>query len=73
MYLGWIGLALVTIHQQLLQQLSQIGHTNQVTVFVIAHTPWAAMIDLHSCRQPMSLGEINHPNISFVVVVHKKQ
>jgi hypothetical protein len=31
------------------------------------------MVDLDSGWQPMSLSKINHPNISFVVVMDKKQ
>lgn len=40
---------------------------------MISHTPGALMINLDSGWKPMSLSKIDHPNISFVVVMDEKQ
>ena len=58
--------------RQAVENLDNAVKSNHVSVFMIAHFPRRAVIDLNVFRERRSLSEVNHPNIDIFLIVNEK-
>ena len=63
---------LVTVTRQAVKNFDNAVKSNHVSVFMIAHFPRRAVIDLNVFREWRSLSKINHPNIYIFLIMNEK-
>ena len=60
------------VTREAVKNLDNAVKSNHVSVFMIAHFPRRAVIDLNVFREWRSLSKINHPNTYIFLVVNEK-